>query len=411
MFKPGSGYLGGNFFFPESVKPYSYKETNNNELNELRNPNNKDLPIGLKRALITFCITAFYKLNVDNDTECNFLIHPSARQLDHQLILSKIDAFLADFLSNPSSTDYSVLFDESYVDLLSTKPQIGSKDIFLNGLANFHVNTYVLNSGSGNQSRELPQNGANIFIGGNVLGRGLVIPRLQTIYYCRESRQLLIDTFWQHSRAFGYDRDETLVRLFMPPGMYSNFVQMNISIMRLFEVLETNHSFDVPIVVPAGMLPTRRAVVEDMGANSIIGGVNHFPVVPDEDNESELDALLVSFDENQDYYVIDKHLAIDILIASNMEEIGGIPREYFEIGIEKLAKDGKVVLAVRRNRSISAGTGTLLSPNDRQLSMSHPGDVVLILYKLTGETDKGWTGTPFWMPNIKMPDQQIIYFK
>ena len=90
QFKPGTGYLGGNFFFPESTMPYSYKQTDNNELNLLRNPLSNDLPIGLKKAIFTFCITAFYKLKIDNDTECNFLIHPSVRQIDHQLILTKI---------------------------------------------------------------------------------------------------------------------------------------------------------------------------------------------------------------------------------------------------------------------------------------------------------------------------------
>jgi len=411
QFKPGTGYLGGNFFFPESPTPYSYKQTNDNELNLLRDPLNNELPAGLKQAILTFCITAFFKLKIDNDSECNFLIHPSTRQLDHKLILKKIRLFLHSFLQNPSDTQYSQLFEKAYQDLLSTKPQIGAKDGFLKGLQNFPIQVHVLNSGVGNQSRELPQNGANIFIGGNVLSRGLVIPRLQTIFYCRESRQLLIDTFWQHSRAFGYDRDETMVRLFMPAGMYSNFVQMNGSIMRLFEVLESNQSFDVPIIVPAGMLPTRRSVVEDMAGNCIVGGVNHFPVIPNEENALKLDSLLANYDENQDFYVIEKDSAIEMLIASDMEEVGGIPREYFEIGIEKLAKNGKVVLAVRRNRSVSAGTGTLLSPNDRQLSMSHPNDVVLILYKLNGEVSKGWVGNPFWIPNVKMPSQQIIYFK
>jgi hypothetical protein len=43
--------------------------------------------------------------------------------------------------------------------------------------------------------------------------------------------------------------------------------------------------------------------------------------------------------------------------------------------------------------------------------MSHPNDVVLILYKLIGEVAKGLVGNPFWIPNVKMPSQQIIYFK
>ena len=73
--------------------------------------------------------------------------------------------------------------------------------------------------------------------------------------------------------------------------------------------------------------------------------------------------------------------------------------------------NGKVVLAVRRGREISANTGTLLSPDDRRLATRFDKDAVLILYRLTGDRAKGWDGAPFWVPNVKLPGNRVIYFK
>ena len=64
-------------------------------------------------------------------------------------------------------------------------------------------------------------------------------------------------------------------------------------------------------------------------------------------------------------------------------------------------------LIVRRERNIAKGTGTLLSPNDRTLGESFPDDIVLTLYKVTGE--KGWNGEKLWIPNIKLPAGRTYY--
>jgi hypothetical protein len=268
-----------------------------------------------------------------------------------------------------------------------------------------------MNSSPGNLSRGLPESGANIFIGGNVLGRGIVVPRLQTIYYCRRAARLTIDTYWQHSRAFGYDRDAALIRLFMPPRLYSNFVQMSDSIMQLFNSLEFSHTDDVLVVTPRGMQPTRTAVVEDLAANCIVGGANHFPINPVQTNTKAMDSLIKDYDEDQEHYVVDAQFAIELLRATSVDELGGINRTVFEESLKNINQDGKVILAVRRNRAISANTGTLLSPDDRRLSGRYDREAVLILYRLTGEVAKGWNGSPFWVPNVKLPGNRVVYFK
>jgi hypothetical protein len=268
-----------------------------------------------------------------------------------------------------------------------------------------------MNSSPGNLSRGLPVSGANIFIGGNVLGRGIVVPKLQTIYYCRSAQRLTVDTYWQHSRAFGYDRDAALVRLFMPPRLYSNFVQMSDSIMQLFDSLESANTEDVLVVTPRGMQPTRTAVVQDLASDCIVGGANHFPINPNQSNIAQLDELLKNFDENEDHYVVNAEEAANFLACTQTEELGGIERSVFEEAIKNINLDGKVVMAVRRDRAISANTGTLLSPDDRRLSSRYEKDAVLILYRLTGDSSKGWDGTPFWVPNVKLPGHRVIYFK
>lgn len=75
-FKPGKGYLGGNFFFtPEP--PAQIILTDNEEAQELLNddefPEN-----GLKTALMMHLISSAHIL-LSGGTVCNFLIHPSVK--------------------------------------------------------------------------------------------------------------------------------------------------------------------------------------------------------------------------------------------------------------------------------------------------------------------------------------------
>lgn len=65
-------------------------------------------------------------------------------------------------------------------------------------------------------------------------------------------------------------------------------------------------------------------------------------------------------------------------------------------------RNGKLI--VRRDRDIKKGTGTLLSPNDRDLGKVFTDKPVLTLYRIKGQKEKGWNNNPLWIPNIKFPD-------
>ena len=69
------------------------------------------------------------------------------------------------------------------------------------------ISILTLNSKVSFEDNVQYEEGVNIIVGGNSLGRGVAFPCLQTIYYCRVTKNPQADTMWQHARMFGYDRD------------------------------------------------------------------------------------------------------------------------------------------------------------------------------------------------------------
>jgi len=60
----------------------------------------------------------------------------------------------------------------------------------------------------------------------------------------------------------------------------------------------------------------------------------------------------------------------------------------------------------------------MLTPTHRELTDKYPDDIMLVMYKLTGKTktakgknwdDAPWNGQPFWMPNIKLPKNLVLW--
>jgi hypothetical protein len=186
---------------------------------------------------------------------------------------------------------------------------------------------------------------------------------------------------------------------------------MSESVSQLFEMLSNPRTEEMKVVTPRGIQPTRKAVVEDLADDCIVGGANHFPINPYQANWQKLEEDLRQFSEATQYHEIDAHLAASLLRNSGNDELGGIPSSIFGQAIESINSGGKAILIVRRGRSITANTGTLLSPDDRLLGSQFKDDVVVTFYELIGEVSKGWGGTRFWIPNVRLPGNKVVYFK
>ena len=87
-------------------------------------------------------------------------------------------------------------------------------------------------------------------VGGNTLGRGVTFPFLQTVYYSRTAKIPQADTFWQHCRMFGYDRDRSLIRLFMPMFIYKLFQELNNSQVALVKQIIEQGIDDMHLFAP-----------------------------------------------------------------------------------------------------------------------------------------------------------------
>ncbi|EMT4052787.1 DEAD/DEAH box helicase [Neisseria gonorrhoeae] len=413
FFEAGEKYIGGNFVFSD---PPSYiVRFIDSELDDMKDESG-EIAEGAKQALLSFLITCA-EFALCDKANCNFALHPSYKIQDHQAFSKKIQAFLNDLVQAVNNgEDLAGSFKESYLDLQKTKPDIHHFDEIYEKLTalleNKQISTLVVNSQT--ETDFDLEKGFNIIIGGNVIGRGLTIPKLQTVYYSRTAKKPNADTFWQHSRIFGYDRDKSLLRLYIPFDVYYFFVQLN-QANNLIIGQAKNSGGNIQVIYPKNINPTRKNVLKFDSINQIVGGVNYFPLHPNEDNLSEINKILPSIlkDEIQsDLYQIDIEDLFLVLDKLDRYVPDDWNKEKFIAGVEALKAQRpsfKTYVLIKTGRKLSRATGTMLSEDDRKLGEKYPNDLFLTLYQVVGNKDKGWQGKDFWLPNIKLPHNGLVY--
>lgn len=410
-FKPGKGYLGGDFFFKEPVSKQIILTDDAEATDIIRDdefPEN-----GLKNALITHLITSAQIILKGGDV-CNFLIHPSVKIVQHSIFASKIGNYLNEIAHSWNEDETRDAFFKMYESLKETKPDILKFDeiyhFIVDQIQNERIRILLLNSLSSYNQNVQYDKGINVIVGGNSLGRGVTFPQLQTIYYCRVAKSPQADTMWQHARLFGYDRDADLMRVYMPPKLYKLFSDINQTNNSIIHQIENKSNVtDIKIFYPQGLKPTRNNVIDRKAVSIYSGGVNYFPCCPLNKNLADLDELLRPF-ENDVYSV---NLKLMIKILDNIDsELGDWKSGVFISFLNTLLASNSSeqgMLIVRRNRDIGKSTGTLLSETDRLLGNQYQDQTVLTMYKITGNQDKGWDGRQIWIPNLKLPGTCIYY--
>ena len=411
-FKPGKGYLGGDFFFGnEEEIGRRIILTDNEEASELLDddefPEN-----GLKKALIMHLLTSA-QLFLTGKEVSNFLIHPSVKTSDHSKFAEKIGDYLNEILYSFDEIDTKNAFRNVYEQLKVTKENIiafnEAYDFIGENLRTDKIAILVLNSFTSYDDNTQYEKGINIIVGGNSLGRGVTFPQLQTIYYCRIAKSPQADTMWQHARMFGYDRDADLMRVYMPPRLYKLFADINRTNKSIISQIvgSNNGANDIKIAYAKGLRPTRKNVLDKKTVGIYSGCVNYFPFEPINNSIEDIDNLMKPFDDKE--YSVSLKFMVKLL--EHMDSDGDDWNSKVFIGfLNALISENPILqgqLIVRRERNIGKGTGTLLSPNDRKLGDSIKNEVVLTMYKITG--DKGWNNEKLWIPNIKLPGEIAYY--
>lgn len=394
-FQPGSSYLGGDFFFPANKN-----SDNVTYIDNISDPT--------KDAVIHH-IAVSAQILLSGGKVCCCLIHPSVRQAAHQKFEKEVRDILK-WCSDNISGDFEKKIKEQYDKLKpeksNRKPFSDILDTSKKLISGNEIGVYVMNGKNDINSLQY-ENGSNIVIGGNTLGRGVTFPGLQTIYYTRSSKKPQADTMWQHSRMFGYDRDPGMMMVYIDEHLYKLFADINATNNSIIAQIEKGTQ-DVKIYYPEGLNPTRKNVLDKKHVSIISGGTNYYPFAPDNDSIEAVSDLLKAFDSSEPYYQVSLRMIKELL-----QHI--IPSEDFKLPafisvIDTMLADipvGQAILIVRRDRDVAQGTGALLSPNDWKLGGSFTDKVVLTMYQVTG--NKGWGGKKLWVPNIKLPDKTMYY--
>lgn len=395
-FRPGKGYLGGDFFFPAGKQPDCITELT-------------DEAAQLYEAVWHHLLVSAQIL-LSGGRVCNFLIHPSVRTASHESYAQQVRDGLARALREFDRMGSSPMLKKLYDDLApqkSTKLPLDRLLAKARELLDTEAVKILIMNGTHETPAEAYATGSNIVIGGNTLGRGVTFDSLHTIYYTRTSKHPQADTMWQHSRMFGYDRDPGLIRLYIEDRLYRLFADINTVNNVIIAQIERGIE-NVKIYYPETLNPTRTNVIDKGHVFTIAGGKNYFPSDPQNKTIDDLTKLLQPFDENVPSYQVSLHLVRQILEHIATEQEFRLPS--FLSFIDAFLADhpsAQAQLIVRRDRDIRKGSRALLSPNDWKLGEEFTASIVLTMYQVTGK--KGWNGKKIWVPNIKLPDQVDYY--
>lgn len=395
FFEPGKGYLGGDFFFSPNTKSIHF-------LDNYADGEKNGLYFAILHHLISTAL-----LFEEGEKVCNFLIHPGVKKSSHEEMLQNVkDKF--SLLKKEIDSPAFVKSVESELSKMVSNPasRISSVIQIIRSILKADKVKVLLMNGDTNVKEKEYKVGSNIVIGGNILGRGVTFPKLQTLYYSRTAKRPQADTMWQHSRMFGYDRVPEYMAVFITRPLYKLFSDINSGNKSLISQFKSGMD-QVQVFFPEGLAPTRKNVIDLKMVDLITGGSNYYPDNPDNKDYESLCDLLSAFSSEGSHEVPLK------LLSDILEHI--IPSDDFSIkaftGVisAKLAANmyEKGILIVRRNRQITQGTGSLLSPNDRDLGAEFKNQIVLTMYQITG--NHGWKRDSIWIPNIKLPSLMNYY--
>jgi hypothetical protein len=250
---PGE-YVGGDTYFGESARSEAdtlesliHHTVDPAEFDRLKKPDARSLKLenvlsapqieGFRRAIVAFivggCIQRINGIAAGEKPKklrYSFLLHSEAGRDAHSWQEKLTHALVSKLHSAAASGDptFETLVRQAYDDL-STSLNMDSRPVpawdelvsaVKDAITGEHIKIVKVNSDEDvaallDDSGQLKLRGAlNIFIGGQVLDRGVTLANLIGFYYGRRPNKFQQDTVLQHSRMYGYRRPDLAVTRF-----------------------------------------------------------------------------------------------------------------------------------------------------------------------------------------------------
>lgn len=465
-----SKYVGGDEYFEKSTESdtpafFFYREVPLQERDALKKNDGRRLQLDrvlternaavLRDAIVTFLVAgAIRRLQQrqsgQRQQKYSFLFHTEQSRSSHEW-QERVAETIRDLLVDQAQAD-SPLFNEllraAYFDLLRS---IELEALSLPTLED--VKCAVVESLIGGQLKITKVNSDddikqllertdgqlklrapfNMFIGGQILDRGITINNLIAFYYGRKPGRFQQDTVLQHSRMYGARSTADLVvtRFYAPGPVYQIMKRIHEFDGALRDAFESGaHDQGVYFIqrdaakrlIPCSpnkllfsdvvsIRPGRRLVLSGFQTVFKSAGARNLSAL-----DTRIDALIDSFDEPCLVDVDDAVKLLELAYANiNFpDESTDDDRQAHIVALEHLSKTcskselkGKVWLLAAKDRDMNREReeGRFSNAPDtkqqKDLAWAKAEDIpVLMLLRQNGDEGRGWRGLPFWWPVI-----------
>lgn len=224
--QPGIGYTGlVTFHQPES----NYIE----EINDYDClVKDSGIPDSLIDAVAFFFAGCIYRKNKNIGDELHsMMIHPAKEIFKHNNVYSKLKTRLklvekSLFRDESSGMDFLELVNKKY-NVISKSNYSLTKEELMYVFGNFKISNINGREPDRDISRIVKIFPYNIFIGGDLLDRGITIPNLAVSYIIRDSKKGQVDTLLQRARWFGYKKDYLMTcKVYMPSTLAEKYTDI-----------------------------------------------------------------------------------------------------------------------------------------------------------------------------------------
>ena len=458
------GYVGGDHYFGafEDDDPRSMLivEVEEQEQHALRKPDQRRISedrilqsqntIGLRRAIITFVVAAGVRQWQQRETgerqkKYSMVIHNDTQRSAHAW-QSQVVFWLYEAITNAAKEypeSLHLLFDETFEDLSSSILAHGKKmppydeafDFFIDALLSDDVVVEKVNSDNDvmallDEKAELKlRTPYNIFVGGNILDRGITIPNLISFYYGRNPRVMQSDTVLQHSRMYGNRHldDLAVTRLYTSRAVFDRLYAINDFERTLRNAFENGaHDKGVVFIRNDDNRRIRPCAPNKVLLSEVVSVSRDTLLLPSDFQtkgsramgklQARLDKLIhPEWCDTGEFVCIDRRKAHEIIdvIQQTMEfdsvkfgwnAMHGVIDYYSGSG------DGKILLLAETGRELTrdksgdkSGLSILGTALRRKVIGTQRARPALILLQQKGGRDRGWTAHSFWWPILAAP--------
>jgi hypothetical protein len=465
-------YVGGDYYFEKSQEPdspaaYFYKEVPADEREALKSEDRRRLKIEnvlsetraavLRDALMTFIVGAVVRRIQDRGAgqvpqKYSFLFHTEQARRSHEW-QERLTGAIHEGLQAEAANDtprFNELLSRAASDLARSVALAGTtmpewdtlKQEVIDALVGGQLMITKVNSDK-DVAELLDDNGQlklrtpmNVFIGGQILDRGVTIQNLIAFYYGRDPKRFQQDTVLQHSRMYGVRpiADLAVTRFYAPLHVYQVMRKIHMFDAALREAFESGaHERGVYFIqkdTKDALVPCSPNKLLLSNVSSIRPGRRLLPVGFQTVPRSRGTKPLAALDREVDALLgeeVDKPFLVDVAKASSLLELAYDNLEFDDIEdderrahiaalehLSRTSKDGanrgKVWMFGARDRRVARyreeGRYSNAPDTKQQTDLAHSlaADVpVLMLLRQEGAESQGWRGLPFWWPVIVTP--------